>query len=220
MSPRDLATPLLLASLLCLGTALPAGAQKTASPEPGTAPTDTAPGRADAASGAAETAADPFLARYPHGSPEMARLEPLVGDWTIVTRAKQPDGSFVEGKARWRFWYVMDGYALMDEWRAPGPDGVEGVGINLRHWDSEAGHYVARWLSTRLADWNGYTAGFEGDRFVMRGRSTAPSGNEGDARITFYDIRPDSFRWKLDWSVDGGETWIPEVFLIEATRVH
>jgi hypothetical protein len=102
MSPRDLATPLLLSSLLFLGTALPVTAQKTeapaaaAAPEPGTAPTDTAPGRTDAASGAAETAAD-FLARHPHGSPEMARLEPLVGEWAIVTRAKQQDGSVVEG---------------------------------------------------------------------------------------------------------------------------
>jgi len=161
-----------------------------------------------------------FLAEHPHGSAEMARLAPLVGDWRIVTRAKQQDGTFVEGTARWRFWYVLDGKVLMDEWRAPKPGGGEGVGVNLRHYDPTAGHYVAKWLSDSLDDWRTYTARFEGDRFVMRGKSTAPSGSEGDARITFYDIEPESFRWKLDWSVDGGETWIPEVFLIEATRAR
>ena len=197
--------PLLAALALACALAAP--------PASGQAAVDEAPAPEPDAALAA------FLAEHPHGSAEMARLAPLVGDWKIVTRAKQQNGSYVDGTARWRFWYVLDGKVLMDEWRAPKPDGSgEGVGVNLRHHDPSAGHYVALWLDDSLDDWRPYTARFEGDRFVMRGKSVAPSGAEGDARITFYGIEPDSFRWKLDWSVDGGETWIPEVFLIEATR--
>lgn len=52
----------------------------------------------------------------------------------------------------------------------------------------------------------------------MEGDMISPNGNAGRARITFHDITTDAFHWSLDWSVDGGETWIPRVVVIDCVR--
>jgi len=38
-------------------------------------------------------------------------------------------------------------------------------------------------------------------------------------RIRYYDIQRESFSWKADRSVDGGETWVKDYMEIQARRV-
>lgn len=152
-------------------------------------------------------------------SAEMEPFAPLAGDWDCATFSPQQDGSVREGRARWRFWWILDGHALMDEWRAPKPDGSgEFVGVNIRQWDRHEQRYHAAWLEIGNLHWRSYACRWDDGVFTMLGDAEAPDGRKGLSRITFHDIRPDAFSWRMDWSSDGGATWTEGVFRIEATR--
>ena len=45
-----------------------------------------------------------------------------------------------------------------------------------------------------------------------------PQGRPVRTRIRFFDIRPESFAWESQVSLDGGERWLPAASLT-ATRV-
>ncbi|MCH9646642.1 MAG: hypothetical protein K0U98_00310 [Deltaproteobacteria bacterium] len=156
----------------------------------------------------------------PSPPPETEQLAPLLGNWRCTTRALQQDGGYVEGTASWKFYTILDGFAIMDEWRAPKPDGTESVGVNIRHYDTETEQWVAKWLSTANMKWATFQATYQEGEFRMTGKSISPSGNAGHSRVTFFDMKKNSFKWKLDWSTDGGKTWIPDVFLIEGERIE
>ncbi len=170
-----------------------------------------------ASSGSSESAE---LAAESGPPPEMAQLAPLIGEWRCVTKTLQPDGSYRSGEATWKFFYILDGFAILDEWRSTKPDGAPTLGVNIRHYDLAAGHWVARWLSTSDMQWKSFEATYGEGRFVMTGQGTTATGEVRDSRVTFYHMKKRSFRWRLDWSMDGGETWIEGVFLIEGTRTE
>ncbi|MEM7050783.1 MAG: DUF1579 family protein [Acidobacteriota bacterium] len=159
-----------------------------------------------------------FAEEYPRAPAPMGQFAPLVGDWDCTLEQLQQDGSYAPRKATWKFWYILDGHALMDEWRATLPDGSPMAGINIRHYNPESKTFEARWLPTNGLEWKTYPSRFEDGQFIMTGKSTTPSGQEGDMRVTFYDMKKDTFRWKMDWSTDGGKTWTPEVVKISAKR--
>jgi hypothetical protein len=164
------------------------------------------------------TAASPLLAEGP-ASPEMEPFAALVGDWECATFSPDAEGGFTEGRAEWRFWWILDGHALMDEWRSPKPDGSgEFVGVNIRQWNRTTGAYEAAWLESATLDWDSYECAWNDGVFVMEGDAETPDGRKGLSRITFHDITGDSFQWRMDWSMDGGATWQENVFRIEGTR--
>ena len=39
-------------------------------------------------------------------------------------------------------------------------------------------------------------------------------------RIRFHDIAADSFSWRMSRSYDGGETWIEDIMVADATRIE
>jgi len=150
---------------------------------------------------------------------ETREFAPLIGTWMCRTISPQQDGTVVEGTASWRFWWILDGAAIMDEWRAIARDGSPFVGVNIRHYDAGAGHWVARWLEHRNLAWREFTGNWEDGTFTMVGDYAMGPGVEGLARFTFHDIEADRFSWRMDWSRDEGATWTEGVFRIEGTRV-
>lgn len=148
---------------------------------------------------------------------DVQQLAPLIGNWQCTTRTPQDDGTFKTGSATWRWWWILNGEAIMDEWRSTRADGTEFVGINIRHVDPETGAWIVRWLPSGRLEWNEFRGESVDGRFVMRGRYTTPSGRTGQARITFSDMTGTAFSWRMDFSPDG-EAWAEGVFLIECTK--
>jgi hypothetical protein len=141
----------------------------------------------------------------------------MIGNWKCTTRALQDDGTHREGTASWSWWWILDGEAIMDEWRTIRPDGEEFVGINIRHVDPESGSWIVRWLPSGRLKWSEFQAQYHDGRFVMLGPHTTPSGLTGHARITFSNMTGSRFSWRMDFSPDG-EKWSEGVFLIEGTK--
>lgn len=154
----------------------------------------------------------------PEAPPETAQFGQLVGEWSIRDENRQPDGSWTEGAgADWNWYYVLDGYAVQDDWIAPIPNAPEGspamqYGTNLRIYNPQAEQWEMAWTSSTGPSVTTFTATQEGDSLVMRGIYAAGRPN----RITFFDITEDTFEWKLEIQ-QPDESW-QEFYRIHATR--
>ncbi|MGD8277862.1 MAG: hypothetical protein PVH00_07540 [Gemmatimonadota bacterium] len=144
----------------------------------------------------------------------------IVGEWRCKTRFMDGSGSYTEGAATWTGYYILDGWAIQDDWVSKRPDGEERHGTNVRSFNPQTGKWDNRWLSNGNLQWKYYSSEQVGKTMVMTGGEGRDARGEFVDRNTFYDIGKDSWRWRKDRSYDGGETWIEGVGFIEATRVR
>ncbi len=81
---------------------------------------------------------------------------------------------------------------------------------------------LKKWRQVWVDDQNGwlaFTGGFEGKDVALYGEPQAVAGSAGQKlmRMVFTDIKPNSFHWRWEATLDGGKTWRPSM-LIEYTR--
>lgn len=160
--------------------------------------------------------------RNPGAPPETDQFAFLVGTWSCTTRSMLPDGSMVDGPpATWTGRWILDGYAIQDDWATTRPEGTRVRGTNIRSFNPETRVWDNRWLANGTLQWQYFSAEQVGDTMVMTGgEGVDPQGRSYLDRNTFYDIGPDAWKWKKDRSYDGGETWLDGVAFIEATRAR
>jgi len=149
--------------------------------------------------------------------PQTAQYAFLVGKWGCKTRFMDAEGRPVEGRATWTGYYILDGWAIQDDWVALRADGTESHGTNIRSFNPQTGKWDNRWLPAGSLQWKYFQAEKVGDTMVMTGEGTDARGPFID-RNTFYEISADGWRWRKDRSYDGGTSWIEGVGYIEATR--
>jgi len=154
---------------------------------------------------------------------ELSRFAFLIGAWDCDARLKQEDGSWEALQATWVGRYVLDGYAIMDEFRMYGPTGeLLVLGVNLRTWDVRAEAWNLRWLNALDGSWvdlgpeelGGIAMDGEFISYVFR----EPVGEHALTRATYLDISPNCFTWRGERSSDG-EAW-EEFLVIEAHRAN
>jgi hypothetical protein len=163
-----------------------------------------------------------FGALNPAAPPETAQFSFAIGEWACTTRGRQPDGSVKEGApATWTFYYILDGWAIQDNWVVRRPDRSEFRGTNIRSFNPQTGKWDNRWLPIGSLQWKYYEAEQVGDTMVMTGgRGKDAQEREFVDRNTFHSITENSWSWRKDRSFDGGKTWIEGVFFIDAKRVR
>ena len=143
----------------------------------------------------------------------------MVGTWNCTTKSLRPDGTFVEGKALWKGYFILDGWAIQDDWTSLDAAGKPQFhGTNIRSFNAELGKWECRWLPTGSLEWKHFLSWKDGETMVMEGEGRDQRGAFVD-RNTFSNIGKDRWSWKKDRSYDGGKTWINGVSFIEATRV-
>jgi hypothetical protein len=156
----------------------------------------------------------------PAAPKETAQFRFLVGNWDCKTRFMKADGkSYAEGTARWNGYYILDGWAIQDDWISAQPDGTEGHGTNIRSFNPKTGKWDNRWLPAGSLQWKYYQSEQVGDTMVMTGGEGKDARGEYVDRNTFYDIAQDSWSWRKDRSYDGGKSWVEGIGYIHATRV-
>jgi hypothetical protein len=145
-----------------------------------------------------------------------------IGEWACTTRSRQPDGSIKESApATWTFYYILDGWAIQDDWIAKQPNGSTFYGTNVRSFNRESGKWDNRWLPIGSLQWKQYESEQVGDIMVMTGgHGKDAQGREFVDRNTFHTITESSWSWRKDRSFDGGQTWIEGVFFIDAQRLR
>ncbi|MEL7005689.1 MAG: hypothetical protein AAFN93_23620 [Bacteroidota bacterium] len=135
---------------------------------------------------------------------ELKDYEPLIGSCDCKSVRRNPDGTWQDSiKMVWTFKYIMDGKAVMDETLKE--DGGHSMSIRQYNADS-AKWYVTYFAANSAAPSPGtWSGGKKGDDMVLYLPQKAPNGADGYARLTFYDISDEGYRWKGEW-VDLNET--------------
>jgi hypothetical protein len=153
----------------------------------------------------------------------------LVGAWECESRVRGPDGVVRARPATWVGRYILDGYAIADEFRQLGPKGETAMlGSTYRAFNPDARRWVLRWLDALDATWLDLGPEELGGVTVRDGsvsyRHLRPRGRSGRLfplnslfRVTFFDIAEREFHWRSELSTDNGETWA-EVQTIAARR--
>jgi len=146
--------------------------------------------------------------------PDPATAKPLdlfgqfVGAWELEWRGKDRAGALVSVRGELHVGWVLDGRAIQDIWRVPLDPLDAGLmrafhGTTIRFYNPR----IEAWRSTRLDPLNGRVRRFIGrsigDSILLDGLDQDPQ-----ERWSFRDITSNSFRWRGEESIDGGETWV------------
>lgn len=163
-------------------------------------------------------AGDRVTRRNPDAPPETDQFAFLVGTWDCTTRSMGPDGTLgAPGRATWTGYWILDGWAIQDDWVGERPDGSRTYGTNIRSFNPD-GYWDNRWLPAGTLRWTYFRADRVDDTMVMVGGEGEDSRGAYIDRNVFYDIEADSWKWRKDRSWDGGESWLEGVAYIEARR--
>lgn len=163
-----------------------------------------------------------LVARYLAGAPrESEQFDFLIGEWSATTTRFASDGSpVVSYEGHWTASWLAARRMLEDRFTALAPDGTEiGFFVTLRTYCESS----ARWEMTFLTALQpqpvtSFTGTRVGDEMHLLAKGQAADGSEVTARVRFFEIGPDSFRWEQRTSRDDGASWRLES-AIEARRI-
>ena len=164
---------------------------------------------------------DEYGSRNPGANPELSRFAFLIGTWRCDARLRQDDGSWETLPATWVGRYVLDGYAIMDEFRMTRPSGeLVVLGVNIRTFDAKHNRWNLRWLNALDGSWTDLAqeelGGVSMDAESISYSFREPVATHALTRATYSDISPTHFTWRGERSSDG-EAW-NEFMVIECRR--
>jgi hypothetical protein len=140
----------------------------------------------------------------------------LLGDWEFTNVDKE------HGKNRgyWSAVRLGEGADILDEYRVVGNDGetyyvsstIRAYNATLDRWE-----LISADQGRGLHDFG--TARKAGDEMHILQTFGVMTDEPSLWRIRYYNIKPDSFSWTADRSLDDGKTWVKEWLTIEARRI-
>jgi hypothetical protein len=157
------------------------------------------------------------LEPHPEAPAELAQYGRLAGRWRCQLSRPEPDGSWKKVSAStWTFFFALGGRAIQDVWV---PDGGGPVGSNLRLYNPASGAWTMVWASAGQTFFDEFTARADGDDIVMHGERRAREAfGAHRARIRFFDVTGDRFRWSYHATAPGADgPWQP-IQLLQCER--
>lgn len=151
---------------------------------------------------------------------QLEQLDFFIGHWELETNDIQPDGTFKTGKAKSKVKYILDGYAMQDNYLML--DGNENIilrGTSIRSFNKNSGKYQIVWIMPGINGITDITAEFIDNKLVGRGKGYDNNG-EFLEKFEYYNISKDSYSFKMDRSYDNGKNWIINFGTFEAKRIH
>ncbi len=164
-----------------------------------------------------------MTALNPKAPPELSHFAFLIGKFRCEASLKVEDGSWQNFKGAWEGRYILDGYAIGDEYRMYAPSGeLLVLGLNFRAYDPQKKSWNIKWLNALTGTWvdlgteelGGVHIGEKGITYRYKENATSP----GETRATYTNISEDHFTWRGEHSSDG-KSW-QQYMVIECTRVQ
>ena len=149
----------------------------------------------------------------PDAPKETEQFGQFVGKWNAEQTIRNKDGTWSEKtlKAKWRWYYILDGHAIQDDWLSVDSTNTpQWVGTNIRIYNPEEKQWHMAWIdktNRRLAT---FTSIYENGIMTMDG--TNAKGRH--IKNIFSNISKESFDWVQHWTFDEGKTWV------EVARIH
>jgi hypothetical protein len=157
----------------------------------------------------------------PEAPAELSRFAFLIGKWRCEAKLMSGDGTWKTYKAAWLGRYILDGYAIADEYRMLGPSGDPIVlGMNFRTYDAVKRTWNIRWLNGLAGDWTDLVSeklgGVKVDGSSIIYAFKEPVAGHLHTRATYTADSETHFTW-LGENSDDGKSW-GEFMIVEAQR--
>lgn len=153
--------------------------------------------------------------------PELSRFAFLVGKWRCEAKLKREDGTWESFQARWEGRYILDGYAIADEYRMTSAAGeLLVLGMNFRSYDTKKKTWNLKWLNALAGTWvdlgSEDLGGVKVDGKTITYSMKEPLAAHRLTRATYTNNSESHFTWRGERS-DDGKTW-EEFMVIECYR--
>jgi hypothetical protein len=145
----------------------------------------------------------------------------LVGKWRCEARVKSDDSAWQTFQGAWLGRFILDGYAIADEYRMEDHAGKAIVlGMNFRVFDAAQRTWNIKWLNALAGTWTDLgSEEFGGVSFDGQSVTYAfkePMAAHAYTRATYTNISTTHFTWLGEQS-DDGEAW-REFMVVECYR--
>jgi hypothetical protein len=160
----------------------------------------------------------------PNAPAELSRFSFLIGDWRFEASVKVSDGQSHSFKGTWLGRYILDGYAIADEYRMTDLSGeLIVLGLNLRAYEPSKQTWNIKWLNALTGTWMDL-APSELGKVEFKGRSVAYAFKDlapinvahAYTRVTYTSISNTHFTWRGEKSEDG-DAW-SEFMIVDCRR--
>lgn len=157
----------------------------------------------------------------PKAPPALSSFAFLIGNWGFEARWKASDGSVQIFHGTWNGRFILDGYAIADEYTMTGPAGeLLVLGMNVRAFDPQKQVWNIKWLNALSGTWTDLTSEeFGGVKITDQSISYSfkePIADHVYTRATYTNISPDHFTWLGEQSNDE-QSWT-EFMIVECHR--
>jgi len=165
----------------------------------------------------------PFCILNPNAPPELSQFAFLIGRWKFDAKFRSPNGECQTFRRTCLGEYILDGYAIADEYKMFGPSGeLLVLGTNFRVYDSTKQMWNIKWLNALQGTWTDLTSEeFGGARFDGQSVSYVFKAESGAqwafTRASYTNISKTHFTWRGEKS-DDGKSWT-EFMVIECDRI-
>lgn len=152
-----------------------------------------------------------FGQRNPKAPAALSQFAFLVGRWRCEAKVTSPNGEWQTLRATWLGRFILDGYAIADEYRMTGSSGeLIVLGVNLRTYDATKQTWNIKWLNALGGSWvdlgppelGGVTV--DGQSIIYAFKE--PMAAHAYTRATYTNISEKHFTWRGEKS-DDGKTW-------------
>jgi hypothetical protein len=152
---------------------------------------------------------------------ELSRFAFLIGKWQSEAKLTSANGTWQTYKAAWLGRYILDGYAIADEYQMFGPSGdLIVLGMNFRTYDSAKKTWNIRWLNGLAGDWTDLVSeqlgGVKVDGSSITYAFKEPVAGHAYTRATYTAHSQTHFTWRGEKS-DDAKSW-SEFMIVEAHR--
>jgi hypothetical protein len=157
----------------------------------------------------------------PNAPAELSQFAFLVGNWTFEAKVKIADGQWQPFKGTWQGRYMLDGYAIADEYRMTDLSGkLIVLGLNLRSYDAGKQTWNIKWLNALTGTWMDLAPSglgevrSDGRSMIYAFKETAPLDSvHAYTRVTYTKVSGTHFIWRGEKSADG-DAW-SEFMIVE-----
>jgi hypothetical protein len=162
-----------------------------------------------------------FGRRNPNAPPELERFDFLIGRFRCKAKLTHDGEGWQTYDATWTGRYILEGYAIADEYRMSDASGRTVVlGINVRAYDAQSQTWNIKWLDALSGQWwdlgpadrGGIT--FDGPSIVYAFRESMME--HAFTRATYTTVADGRFSWCGE-SSDDAKSW-SKFMVIDAAR--
>jgi hypothetical protein len=167
--------------------------------------------------------AEEFGRLNPNAPAALSRFAFLIGKWRCEAKLKSADGSWQTFEAAWLDRFILDGYAIADEYRMMSSSGeLIVLGMNFRTYDAARKIWNIKWLNALAGNWMDLVSDelggirIDGESITYAFKETV--GGHAYTRATYANHSATHFTWQGDAS-DDGKRW-SEFMVIEDYRIE